>query len=260
METDGEGKFVSFKRLFFAVHRSSKWITVPPVSIAWSVVFFGALEQLRDWSWWIQGLASEEKTLQKFVFVGKLLWAKRYNITLTEKKELEVLPSLDHSLTHVRSLCRWVRAHWSGEREKERLRERDRERERERANSKNRQKRSAQVDVLCLFFRCTARWWPVRNDLFFINGVVDGASGERFLTITFRVSSVKYRVYFFGGLFVFPHSRNDFQKKLDEKHKKQTSCPNEKQFNLQLSQARSIAGVAHVAGRAWVHAKVHNWS
>ena len=30
--------------------------------------------------------------------------------------------------------------------------------------------------------------------------------------------------------------------------------------NLQLSQARSIAGVAHVAGRAWVHAKVHNWS
>ena len=32
------------------------------------------------------------------------------------------------------------------------------------------------------------------------------------------------------------------------------------QVNLQLSQARSIAGVAHVAGRAWVHAKVHNWS
>ena len=32
-------------------------------------------------------------------FVGKTL-------TLTEKKELEVLPSLDHSLTHVRSLCR----------------------------------------------------------------------------------------------------------------------------------------------------------
>ena len=30
--------------------------------------------------------------------------------------------------------------------------------------------------------------------------------------------------------------------------------------NLQLSQARSIAAVAHVAGRAWVHAKVHNWS
>ena len=30
---------------------------------------------------------------------------------------------------------------------------------------------------------------------------------------------------FFGGLFVFPRSRIDFQKKLDRKHNKQTSCP-----------------------------------
>ena len=60
---------------------------------------------------------------------------------------------------------------------------------------------------LLLFFRCTARRWPVRNELFFINGAVDGTSGERFLTITFRISSVKCCL-FLGGLFVFsalPH-------------------------------------------------------
>ena len=93
-------------KLFLAVHRSSKCITVPPVSIAWSVAFVGTLEQLslRDSSWWIQGHVSEEKSLERFflcviAFVGKTL-------TLTEKKELEILPSLDHSLTHVRSLRR----------------------------------------------------------------------------------------------------------------------------------------------------------
>ena len=31
-------------------------------------------------------------------------------------------------------------------------------------------------------------------------------------------------------------------------------------LKLRLSQARSIAVVAHVAGRAWVHAKAYNWS
>ena len=145
-------------------------------------------------------------------FVGKTLM-------LTEKKELEVLPSLDHSLTHVRSLCRRVRAHGSEERERER------ERERGRANSKKRQKRSAQVDVLCSFFCCTARRSPVKNELFFINSVIDGTSGERFLTITFRISSVKYRVYFLVVCLFFPHSRVDFQKKLDEKHKKTNVMP-----------------------------------
>ena len=68
-----------------------------------SLLFSGALEKLRDSSWWIQGQISEEKTLNKFfcviAVVGKTL-------TLTEKKELEVLPSLDHSLAYVRSLCR----------------------------------------------------------------------------------------------------------------------------------------------------------
>ena len=78
---------------------------------------------------------------------------------------------------------------------------------------------------VCLFFRCTARRWPVRNELFLINCVVDGTSGERFLTITFRISLVKYRVYFLVVCLFFPRSRIDFQKKLDEKHKKNTSCP-----------------------------------
>ena len=67
------------------------------------------------------------------------------------------------------------------------------------------------------------------NELFFINGVVDGTSGERFLIdITFRISSVKYRVYYLVFCLFFPHSRVDFQKKVDEKHKKQTSCPKAK--------------------------------
>ena len=69
------------------------------------------------------------------------------------------------------------------------------------------------MDVLCFFFRCTARRWPVRNELFFIYGVVDGTSGECFLTITFRISSVKYRVCFLVVYLFFPRSRIDFQKK-----------------------------------------------
>ena len=56
-------------KLFLAVHRSSKCITFPPVSIAWSVAFIGALEQLRDSSWWIHGHASDEKSLEKFFCV-----------------------------------------------------------------------------------------------------------------------------------------------------------------------------------------------
>ena len=112
-------------------------------------------------------------------------------MTLTEKKELEVVPSLDHSLAHVRSLCpsRGVRAHWSGETGI--------------AKSKKRQKRSAQVAFLCLFLSCTARRSPVRNKLFFVNGVVDGTFGERFLTITLRIFLCDVPCLFFGGLFVF---------------------------------------------------------
>ena len=49
---------------------------------------------------------------------------------------------------------------------------------------------------------------------FFINGVVDGTSGECFLTITFRISSVKYRVYFLVVYLFIPCSRIDSQKKI----------------------------------------------
>ena len=59
-------KFVSFK---VAVHRSSKGIAVPPVSIASCVAFIGALEQLRYSSWRIQGQIPEEKSLKKLFFV-----------------------------------------------------------------------------------------------------------------------------------------------------------------------------------------------
>ena len=65
-----------------------------------------------------------------------------------------------------------------------------------------------------VFFRCTARRWPVRNELFFIIGAVNGTFGERFLTITFCISSVKYCVYFLVVCLFFPRSRIDFQKKI----------------------------------------------
>ena len=191
METDGEGKFVSFKVVLGGrFHYSSKWITVP---IAWCVAFIGARKQLRDSSWWIQGQTSEEKSLKKFfcviAVVGKTL-------ILTEKKDLEVLPSLDHSLAHVCSPCQWVRAHCHGL-----------ERERKSNLEKVANEICSSGHPLLLFFRCTARRWPVKNELFFINGAVDGTSGERFLTITFRISSVKYCVYFLVVCLFFPRSR-----------------------------------------------------
>ena len=99
------------------------------------------------------------------------------------------------------------------------------EREGEQTRKSDRRDLLKWTSFACLFFRCPARRWPVRNELFFINGVVDGTSGERFLTITFRISPVKYRVYFLVVCLFFPRSRIDFQKNLDEKHKKQTACP-----------------------------------
>ena len=106
------------------------------------------------------------------------------------------------------------------------------ERERGRAMSKKRQKRSAQVDVLCLFFFAPLQDVGLLETSCFSSMVssISGTSSERFLTITFRISSVKYGVYFLVVCLFFPRSRIDFQKKLDEKHKKQTSCPNFAQF------------------------------
>ena len=92
--------------------------------------------------------------------------------------------SYHSSITLLRTFVRYVSecgAHWSGERG--------------RANSNKRQKRSAQVDILCFFFAALRDGGLLEMSCFFINGVVDSTSGERFLTITFRISPVKYHVY-----------------------------------------------------------------
>ena len=112
-------------------------------------------------------------------------------------------PTITRSLSHVRSFAMSVSARslvW-------------RERERESKLEKAAEEICSSGRPLFVFFRCTARWWPVKNELFFINGV-DGTSGELFLTITFRVSSVKSRFYFLVVCLFFPHSRVDFQKKI----------------------------------------------
>ena len=101
--------------------------------------------------------------------------------------------------------------------------------ERGRAISKKGQKRSAQVtSFVCLFFFAAVEDVSLLEMSCFSSMVssISGTSGERFLTITFWISSVKYRVYFLVVCLFFPRSRIDFQKKLDEKHKKKTSCPN----------------------------------
>ena len=144
---DGEGKFVSFKVVLggtslFKMYHGPAGLDCLVCRFYWST---GSRWGTHHGGF--RGMSPRRNPWKSFcvctcviAFVGKTL-------TLTEKKELEVLPLLDHSLTHVRSLCRWVRAHWSEERERER------ERERGRANSKKRQKRSAQVVVLCSFFK-----------------------------------------------------------------------------------------------------------
>ena len=172
---------------------------------------------MRDSSWWIQGQTSEEKSLKSLFLCDSCCGQ---NVDL-DREEGPGGPTIARSLS-----CACLFAMSASPRSLPR----SREREGSRAISKKRQKRSAQVDILCCsFFRCTARRWPVRNELFFINGAVDGTSGERFLTIAFRISSVKYCVYFLVVCLFFPRSRIEFQKKLDEKHKKQTSCPYDRQ-------------------------------
>ena len=208
METDGEGKFVS---------QSCSWqyIALHSESRSRRSRLLGLSLLLEHWSSWgthhggFRDMSPRRNPLKKFFFFvcDSFRWAKHWPWQ-RRRRWRSYHRSSTFLRTFVRYDGRWVRAHWSGERG--------------RANSKKRQKRSAQVAFLCLFFSCTARRWPVRNKLFFVNGVVDGTSGERFLTITFRISSVKYmyRVYFLVVCLFFPRSRIDFQKKLDEKHKK----------------------------------------
>ena len=112
METDGEGKFVSFVVLggtsLFKMNHGFAGLDCLVCRFYWST---GAAEGLImvDSGACLRGEIPRKFFLCVIAFVGKTL-------TLTEKKELEVLPSLDDSLTHVRLLCRWVRAHRSGER------------------------------------------------------------------------------------------------------------------------------------------------
>ena len=101
-------------------------------------------------------------------------------------------------------------------------------RERGRAISKKRQKRSAQVDVLCLYFFAALQAVGLLEMSSFLSMVssISGTSSERFLTITFRISSVKYRVYFLVFVF-FRAPALIFKKNWTRNIKKQTSCPNQ---------------------------------
>ena len=110
METDVEGKFVTVSFKKWSVNGSlvlgGTSLNHGPVSISWSVAFIGALWQLRDSSPVDSGThVFEEKSLKMFFFCVCVTAFVGKTLTLTEKKELEVQPSLDHSLAHVRSLC-----------------------------------------------------------------------------------------------------------------------------------------------------------
>ena len=76
-------------------------------------------------------------------------------------------------------------------------REREREREREGEQSRKSGKRDLLKWTSFVFFAALQDGGLLEMSclFFFINGVVDGTSGECFLTITFRISSVKYHVY-----------------------------------------------------------------
>ena len=106
METDGEGKFVSFKVVlggtsrFKMNHHGPAGLDCLACPFYWST---GAAEGLImvDSGTCLRGEIPKKVFVCVIAFVGKML-------TLTEKKELEVLPSLDlcDSPAHVRSLCR----------------------------------------------------------------------------------------------------------------------------------------------------------
>ena len=199
---------LSVSKLFLAVHRSSKWIMVPPVSIASCVTFIGALEQLRDSSWRIQGQISEKKSLKKF-FVCDSCCGQNVDLDREEGNLRSYYRSITLLPMFVRYVgeCALTATVW---------RERERERERGRAISKKRQKRSAQVDVLCLFVCFAALQDGGLSEMSSFSSMVSsisGTSGERFLTITFRFLC-EVLCLFFGGLIVFSALPHWFSKKV----------------------------------------------
>ena len=204
METDGKGKFVSFKVVLGCrLHRYSKRITVPPVPIAWCVAFIGAREQLRDSSWWIQGQTSEEKSLKK-IFLCDSCCGQNVDLDREEgagghtiARSLSCACSFAMSVS-ARSLPR------SGEREGEQSR------------------KSGKRDLL--------KW---TSFVFFFAALQDGGLLEM-SCFSFMVPSMTplanaswpshfafplwSTVYFLVVCLFFPRSHIDFQKKLDEKH------------------------------------------
>ena len=181
METDGEGKFVSFKVVLggtslFAMNHGPAGLDCLVCRFYWST---GAAEGLImvDSAACLRG----EIPRKVFFFVCNSFCGQNVDVD----REKAGGPTIARSLSYARSFALSVSACslvW-------------REREGEQTRKSGRRDLLKWTSFVC-FFRCTARPWPVKNELFFINGVVDGTSGERFLTITFRISSVKYRVYF----------------------------------------------------------------
>ena len=177
--------------------------------------FIGALEQLRDSSWWIQGHHSLRGEIPKNAFFFLLAFVGK-TLTLTEKKELEVLPSLHRSLAHVRLLCRWVLTHWSGERG--------------RVNLKKRQKRSAQVDVLCLFFFAALQDCGLLEMSCFssmVSLMVPLANASWPSHFAFPPWSTMFIFWWFVCFSALPHW---FSKKLDEKHKNKGHALSSKEY------------------------------
>ena len=155
-------------KLCVAVHRSSTELR--PVSIAWSVAFIGALEQLRDSS-----CVSEEKSLKKFFcnrFCGQ-------NVDLDREGAGD--PTVARSLSCARSFTMSVSARslvW---------------RERKSNLEKAAEEFCSSGRPLGFFsLHCET----VRNELFFHQWCRWYRYGERFLTITCRISFVECRAYF----------------------------------------------------------------
>ena len=154
METDGEGKFVSFKVVLgstslFKMNHDPAGLDCLVCRFYWST---GAAEGLimKD-----SGTNLREEVPKKVFFVCDSCCGQNVDLDRKEGNPRSYHRSITLLPMFVRYVgeCALTATVW-------------RERERGRAISKKRQKRSAQVDVGPLFvclFRCTARRWPVRS-------------------------------------------------------------------------------------------------